>query len=95
MFRSEAEHPIEGAEQRRSAVCLMRFVETDDVDVARCLVGRFSWRSQDYPKTMHDVLDKARVTAARHPDEYIYQRFLYDTGRSALIPCLPHRDLAR
>ena len=90
----EGEPKVDDTGQRRSAVCLRRFVETEDVDVRRCLVGRFSWRSQDYSEPMHDVLDQARVIAARHPDEYIHQRFLYDIGRSALIPCLPHRDLA-
>jgi hypothetical protein len=50
-------------------------------------------RVSNWPTRMHTLINKAKNVVATTDDSYIQQRFLLDTGRSRMIPCLPHRDL--
>ncbi len=74
-------------------ICLVRFVETDDVDLRRCIVANISWNPADYAPSVRPLLERAAGIAGDHPDDYIRERYQVDTGQSRLLPCLPHRNL--
>jgi hypothetical protein len=73
--------------------CLVRFVETDDVNLRQCVMAMISWTPGDYAPRLRPLLERAASIATDHPDDYIRTRYQCDTGRSGLIPCLPHRNL--
>jgi hypothetical protein len=73
--------------------CLVRFVETEDVDLRQCVIAKISWNPGDYAPRLRPLLERAAAIAKHHPDNYIRTRYQVDTGRSGLLPCLPQRDL--
>jgi hypothetical protein len=79
-FASEAEVRAFSADLRES--CLVRFVETDDVDLRRCLVANISWNPAHYAPRVRSLLKRAAGIAGDHPDDYIRERYQVDTGQS-------------
>jgi len=71
---------------------LREFVENEDLDVRRAIIGKLSLKPEDYPEAMHPLVTQAIDIARSSSDRYLRHRVEIQLGSGGPLMALPHRE---
>ena len=76
---------------RKRQLLLRTFIDSDDLDVRRAIIGKLSLATDDYPEEMHGLVAKAIAIARTSADGYLRHRVEIQLGKGGPFMPLPHR----
>ena len=77
---------------RKRRLLLETFVNSQSVDVQRCVIAKLNLDPTAYPPTHRDLVARATDIGLSHRDEYVRHRTSVQLGREHVLQALPQRE---